>query len=52
MFPLERRIRALKTLLELEKSTSKAIPFSEWENKPEVIIEDDETRQMYLNINI
>jgi predicted GIY-YIG superfamily endonuclease len=50
MFPLERRIRALKTLLELEKSTSKAIPFSEWENKPEVIIEDDETRQMYLNI--
>ena len=50
MYPLERRIKALKMLLELERPTSKAIAYSEWENKPEVIIETDEARQLYDNI--
>jgi len=35
--PIEKRLQALKTLLALEKSTSKAIAYSEWENKPNVI---------------
>jgi predicted GIY-YIG superfamily endonuclease len=35
--PIEKRLEALKTLLALEKSTSKAIAYSEWENKPNVI---------------
>ena len=39
MKPLERRMEALKNLLELDRSTSKAIPFAEWESFPEVHIE-------------
>lgn len=39
IFPLERRIRALMDLLALEKSTSKAIPFCEWETKPTIHVE-------------
>lgn len=40
--PLEKRADALKVLLELERSTSKAMPFNSWDTPPEVIIEDDE----------
>ena len=39
MDPLERRMEALKNLLELDRSTSKAIPFAEWESFPEVHFE-------------
>ena len=39
MNPLERRMKALTNLLELDRSTSKAIPFSEWDSFPEVIFE-------------
>ena len=39
MNPLERRMEALKNLLELEQSTSKAISFSEWPSFPEVVFE-------------
>lgn len=34
MNPLERRMNALTSLLNLERSTSKAIPFAEWEQFP------------------
>jgi len=36
MKPSERRLDALKQLLELDRSTSKAIPYSEWPSFPEV----------------
>lgn len=39
MFPLERRIKALKQLLELDKPTSKAKPYSEWPTPPKVVVE-------------
>lgn len=42
MKPLERRMAALKDLLKLKQSTSKAKPFSEWESMPEVHIECDD----------
>jgi predicted GIY-YIG superfamily endonuclease len=45
--PLERRISALKTLLSLEQSTSKALPYSEWPTPPEVHIETDEAQIYY-----
>jgi hypothetical protein len=32
--PLERRFKALDALLALERSTSKAIPYSEWPSPP------------------
>lgn len=35
--PIERRLEALKTLLELDKSTSKAVPYSEWIIPPNVV---------------
>ena len=47
MFPLERRMIALKELLSLEKSTQKAMPFSEWTSLPEVNIEMEEAKQYY-----
>ena len=35
--PIEKRIEALNILLTLNKSTSKAIPYSEWMLKPNVV---------------
>lgn len=50
IYPLERRMIALKHLLSLEKSTSKAIPFSEWEALPTVHLETPDAVK-YYNIN-
>lgn len=47
MFPLERRMKALKQLLALERSTSKAIPYAEWASMPEVHIEFDEAQVFF-----
>jgi predicted GIY-YIG superfamily endonuclease len=47
MNPLERRLRALDLLLSFESSTTKAIPFLEWETPPEVYIELDNVYQYY-----
>ena len=47
MNPLERRMTALKQLLALERSTSKAIAFTEWVSPPEVHIEMNEAKQFY-----
>ena len=47
MNPLERRLRALDLLFTLESSTSKAVPFSEWELPPEVYIELNEVYNYY-----
>ena len=47
MKPLERRMRALDLLFSLESSTTKAVPFSEWELPPEVYIELDEVYDFY-----
>ena len=40
LFPLERRKQALKTLLSREKSTNKAIPYSEWAQPINVVWEN------------
>jgi predicted GIY-YIG superfamily endonuclease len=45
--PLDRRLDALKKLLSLERSTSKAIPFSEWSVNPEIHFEDDYAKSYY-----
>lgn len=47
MIPLERRIMALKLLLELPKSTSKAIPYSMWQTEPVVHLETEEANIFY-----
>ena len=43
MFPLHRRKQALNNLLALEKPTSKAIPYVEWETPIQVVWENEET---------
>lgn len=47
MNPLERRMDALKTLLALERPTTKAIAYSEWPSLPEVNLETEEATQLY-----
>ena len=47
LLPLERRIIALKEILQMEKPTSKAKKFSEWTIPPEVILETDDAKMFY-----
>jgi len=50
MQPLERRLRALKQLIELPQSTSKAIPYSEWLVPPEVHCETSDAEIIYNSL--
>jgi len=52
MVPLERRFKALKQLLSLEKSTSKAIPYSEWSEKPQVNLETNDATEIYNSLSL
>lgn len=47
MHPLQRRMTALKQLLQLERPTSKAKAYTEWAEPPKVVLEDDEARLYY-----
>lgn len=50
--PLLRRLKALKQLIELDKPTTKAKLYSEWEcGGPVVVIEDDEANNIWQQIN-
>jgi predicted GIY-YIG superfamily endonuclease len=48
MLPLERRLRALKTLLALERPTSKAKAYTEWPSPPEVNLETEAAQMLYM----
>lgn len=50
MKPLEKRMIALKQLLNLDRPTSKAKSYTEWKTPPEVILEDNEARSFYEKI--
>lgn len=52
MNPLERRMRALKKILAMERPTSKALAYSEWSDglKPEIIWENIEHKEQYEKI--
>jgi structure-specific endonuclease subunit SLX1 len=45
--PLERRFIALHKLLALDKSTSKAIPYSDWTSPPSVILEHEHAEKLF-----
>ena len=47
MNPLERRMKALKQLLALERPTSKAKAYTEWATPPEVHLETEEAEKHY-----
>jgi structure-specific endonuclease subunit SLX1 len=50
MKPLERRLKALKQLMGLTQSTSKAIPYKEWLVPPEVHCETEEAETIFQTI--
>lgn len=50
LFPLKRRIIALKQLLALDSSTSKAIPYSQWNTPPNIIFESDIAKNFYYDL--
>ena len=50
MIPFQRRLKALKKLLNLDKSTSKAIPYCEWTTPPEIIWENEEAKNFFTLI--
>lgn len=50
MYPLEKRMRALKDLLALEQSTSKAIPYSSWSSPPEIHFEIEKAKEIYSSL--
>ena len=48
MLPLERRMLALGQLLKLDRPTTKAIPYIEWASPPEVHLESDHAKQLFI----
>jgi structure-specific endonuclease subunit SLX1 len=50
--PLERRMIALQQLLSLERPTTKAKAYSEWEKPPNVIIEYDEAQTYFTHPDV
>ena len=52
LFPLERRMMALHQLLSLERPTSKAIAYTEWESSPQIILETEEAKIYYDTLKI
>jgi structure-specific endonuclease subunit SLX1 len=50
LFPLKRRMIALKELLSLDSSTSKAIPYSQWNNPPNIIFESEIAKNFYYDL--
>lgn len=50
LFPLKRRMIALKELLSLDSSTSKAIPYSQWNTPPNIIFESEITKNFYYDL--
>jgi structure-specific endonuclease subunit SLX1 len=52
MCPLLRRFQALDMLLKLERPTTKARAYTEWESPPVVIVEDGESRKIYDKVFI
>ena len=50
IYPLKRRMIALKNLLSLDRPTTKAKLYYEWESPAEVVIEDAEAQTYYDTI--
>ena len=50
LFPLKRRMIALKQLLALDSSTSKAIPYSQWNSPPNIIFESEIAKNFYYDL--
>uniref|UniRef100_A0A6C0DQY8 GIY-YIG domain-containing protein n=1 Tax=viral metagenome TaxID=1070528 RepID=A0A6C0DQY8_9ZZZZ len=51
MIPFQRRMMALKTLLQLERPTTKAVAYSEWPSPPEIIWENEDAKDYFYSIS-
>jgi structure-specific endonuclease subunit SLX1 len=49
--PYKRRMMALKTLLGLDRATTKAIPYCEWASPPEIIWENEEAQMFFYSLS-
>jgi len=47
--PLEKRASALKLLLAFEKPTSKAMLYEDWTVPPEIVVESDDDKILFLS---
>lgn len=52
MLPLERRLKALKQLISLERPTSKAMAYSEWDSPPNLHFEIEDSINIAASIGI
>jgi structure-specific endonuclease subunit SLX1 len=50
MVPYQRRMVALKKLLELERSTTKAVAYSDWPTAPEIHWENEQASLYYSSL--
>ena len=52
MSPLERRMRGLKIIMNMEKPTSNALSYAEWPSGtyPEIIWENEDLKNCYENL--
>jgi len=50
LFPLKKRMIALKELLALDSCTSKAIPYSDWNTPPNIIFESEIAKNFYNDL--
>ena len=50
--PLTRRIIALKQLLSLDRSTSKAVPYAEWPSPPQIVVESEKLKKFGLDESV
>jgi predicted GIY-YIG superfamily endonuclease len=50
--PLTRRIIALKQLLSLDRSTSKAVPYAEWPSPPQIVVESEKLKRFGLDESV
>ena len=48
--PIERRFKSLHKLLSLDKPTSKAIPYNQWTNLPEITFENNIYESLYNSV--
>ena len=46
--PLEKRAAALKLLLAFERPTSKAVSYKEWTTPPEIVVESDNDKSLFI----
>ena len=48
--PIEKRLAAMKAILALDRSTSKAVPFAEWPSQPQIVFSNTIDYNIYMRL--